>query len=68
MAVVGEQPSRVAMRRLPGDSSAGFAFLQHHRYPMAWEQLFAGFKCLVLISSEEWHHPDAFGQVSYHVK
>jgi hypothetical protein len=65
---VGEQQSRIAMRRSPNGSSARFSLLEHHRDPMAREQLFAGFQGLVLISSEERHHPDSFGQVSDHVE
>ena len=36
MSVVGEQPSRVVMRRLPGWSSTWFAFLEHDSDSMAW--------------------------------
>ena len=49
-------------------SSAGLAFLEHHRYPMAREQLFGGLETLVLVGSEDRHNRDAFGQVSDHVE
>ena len=35
------------------------AFLEHHRYPMAWEQLFGSLQGLGLISSKDRHHGDA---------
>ena len=46
---------------------ARFALLQHHRYPMAWEQLFGSLKGLMLVGSEDRHHRDALGQVSVQV-
>ena len=42
-----------AMRRLTGGSGAWLAFLQHHRYPMAWVQLFGCLEGPGLISSED---------------
>ena len=42
--------------------------LEHDRYPVAWEQLFASLHGLLFISSEDRHHRDALGQVSNHVE
>jgi len=47
---------------------ARLAFLEHDRYPMAGKQLFANLQGLGLISSEDRHDGDAFGQVSNHVE
>ena len=44
------------------------SLLEHHRDPMAREQLFSGLQGLGLLSSEDRHHRDAFGQVSDYVK
>ena len=57
-----------AMRRPSGGSSARLTLLEHDRYAMAWEQLLANPQSLVFISSEDRHHSDALGQVSYHIK
>lgn len=47
---------------------ARLALLQHHRYPMAREQLFAGLRGLGLISSKHRHDRNALGQVNDHIK
>ena len=47
---------------------ARLAFLEHDRYPMAWEQLFAGLQGLMLVGSEDRCHRDSLGQVSNHVE
>ena len=44
------------------------SLLQHHRDPMAGEQLFAGLQGLGLISSKHRHHRNALGQVNDHIK
>ena len=44
------------------------ALLQNDRDPMAWEQLLGSLQGLGLISSEDWRHRDALGQVSDHVE
>ena len=46
----------------------GLAFLEHHRYPMAWEQLFGCLEGFGFISSEDRRHGDALWQVSYYVE
>ena len=56
------------MRRSSGGSGARLAFLEHDRDPMAREQLFGCLEGPGLISSEDRHHGDAFGQVSDHVE
>ena len=47
---------------------ARLSLLQHHRDPMAREQLFAGLQGLGLISSKHRHHRNALGQVNDHIK
>jgi hypothetical protein len=42
--------------------------LEHHRDPMAGEQLFAGLQGLGLISSKHRHHRNALGQVNDHIE
>ena len=44
------------------------AFLEHDRYPMAWEQLLGSLQSLGLISSKDRRHSDALGKVSDHVE
>jgi hypothetical protein len=45
----------------PGGSSARLDFLEHDRYPLAWEELFGSLQGLMLVRSEERCHRDAFG-------
>jgi len=47
---------------------ARLAFLEHDRYPMAWEQLLGNLEGFGLVSSEDRHHGDALGQVSDYVE
>ena len=44
------------------------ALLEHHRDPMAWEQLFGDPQSLLFIGSEDRCHRDALGQVSDYVE
>ena len=68
LAMSFTRPNGQAIRRPPGESSARIVFLQNHRDPMAWEQLFSSLQGLGLISSEDRHHGDVLGQVSYYVE
>ena len=53
-----------ATRGSPGGSGAWLTLLEHDRYPIAREQLFANLQGLGFISSEDRCHRDALGQVS----
>ena len=46
----------------------GFSLLEHHRDPMAGEQLLTGLQGLGLISRKHRHHRNALGQVNDHIK
>ena len=43
------------------DAAYRLAFLEHDRYPMAWEQLLGSLEGFGLISSEDRRHRNALG-------